>query len=104
MGGTNIMKEEQQKLKYFSESEISKIAQDFGYSQMISKNPYMLSFKNDSFKKNIRINVYVTTGTITVQAGTKYFSMGEENIYRSYKNCLIGQFADILDGLNSEFL
>lgn len=39
----------------------------FGWSQILSKNPYMLSFVKDDAPEYIRMNVYFTKMTIQIQ-------------------------------------
>lgn len=48
------------------EIKIIELAEAFGWQQIISKNPYMISFIHRDFP-NHRINVYFTKMTVQVQ-------------------------------------
>lgn len=40
------------------------LIENFGWVRLVSKNPYMVSFSKD---REFRMNIYFTTGTITIQ-------------------------------------
>ena len=54
-------------LKTMNKEQVIKLITDYGWPQVESKNPYMVSFVHPE-DKAIRINYYFTSWTITLQA------------------------------------
>ena len=68
--------------------EIKQLAEAYGFLEIESKNPHMYSFQKEE-NNDARINVYFTTGTVTVQ----YKSAKP---MKSHKQVELEEFEDIL--------
>lgn len=66
--------------------QVKELAHAYGWFDVVSKNPWMVSFKHPE-DNNIRLNVYHTVMTITVQWN------GE---CETYKRQTLSSFEDIL--------
>lgn len=61
-----------------------------GYVEIESKNPYMVSFEKEE-NPQCRVNLYTTTGTVTVQPIIKKYDQGVV-----YRETNLDQFEGIL--------
>lgn len=71
--------------------QITELAGAYGFIEVKSKNPHMISFQKEE-DTDCRINFYFTTGTLTVQ----YRSAKPSSVHR---NITLEAFEDILQNI-----